>query len=55
MLDTVVCVTTAGMKGWADGFLFDLAGDCSLGCEVIDGIFGALVKFSGEKLLVFGS
>ena len=41
-----MCVTAAGMKSWAD---------CNLGCEVIDNIFGALAKFSNEKLLVCGS
>ena len=51
VLDMVLCVTAAGIKDWADGFISDLIGDCNLGC----GMFGTFVKFSGGKVLLLWS
>ena len=41
-------MTAAGIKHWADGFIFDLMSDCNLGC----GMFGTFVGFSCGKVLL---
>ena len=33
-MDTELCVSAAGMKGWVGGLVFVLIGDCCLGCVV---------------------